>query len=53
MLIASPLYKFAKNRKIQFPYLGGMTYVYFDARIAGSWSTPYGGGLGFWPREPV
>jgi hypothetical protein len=50
---ANTLYKFAENREIWFPYLCGMAYIPFDARIAGSWSTPYGGGLGFWPREPV
>ena len=53
MLIMSVLYKFSKNREIWFPYLYGMAYILFDACIAGSWSTPYGGGLGFWPREPV
>jgi hypothetical protein len=44
---------FVNNSEIMFPYLCGMAYIPFDARIAGSWSTPYGGGLGFWPREPV
>ena len=36
MLIMSTLYKFAKNRKIWFPYFCAMAYIPFDARIAGS-----------------
>jgi hypothetical protein len=53
MLIMSTLYKFSKIAKFGFPIYAEWRIFFSMPALRAVWSTPYGGGLGFWPREPV